>query len=249
VRRGRLRGIVLAALLLVAADAAASDRRAPAAPARAAAPTGPPVAAPADRAALERVLAESGAKTRRRPPGLAAYLGSLVQRAVGWIGNALESAAAAVAVGPALVRIVAWSLATLAAAAVLAAVAAAVRRRRRRPAARRERPAVGASPGGPDPRGAADWRAEIERRLAAGRIAEALAAVWEWLAGALCGAGAEPSWTGGELLAHGRRPDLAPAVARLDAMTYGPRRPRPAEVRELVRGLEQSLDRGAEAAP
>ena len=205
---------------------------------------GDPIATPAfaDGAALERVLAESDVATRRGPPGLWAYVGTLVRRLLAWVGGGLESAAAAVALAPLLVRILAWAVAAAAAAAVVAAVVALVRRRLRRPGARGEPPPPPAAPAGSRARGAGEWRAEIERSLAGGRIAEALAAVWEWLAGALCGAGAEPSWTGGELLAPARRPDLAPAVARLDAMTYGPRRPLPAEVRELVGGLDRGLD-------
>lgn len=215
----------------------------------------PPLAAPApaDRAALDRVLAEAEVATGRRPPGIGAYLAALIRRLLAWIGGGLESAAGAVAFGAVLPRVVAWSAASIAVAAVVAAVLAVLRRRRRRSGAGREEPAAADAPVGPPALGAGEWRAEVERRLAAGRIAEALAAVWSWLARALCGAGAEPSWTGGELLAHARRPDLRPAVARLDAMTYGPRRPPPAEVRELVGGLDRSLGRGlvvgSEAAP
>jgi hypothetical protein len=253
VRRRAVRGIAVAAALLIAAAAGAvaidETVRGGSAPAGVASA----VPAPADRAALDRVLAESGVRTRRPSPGLASYLAFLIRQAIGWVGTGLANAAGAVALAPAVIRVAAWALAALAAAAVAAAVVVALRRRRRRATGGRRRPAVAGAPAGPPARGAGEWLAEIERRLAAGRTAEALAAVWAWLARALCGAGAEPSWTGAELLAHGRRPDLGPAVARLDAMTYGPRPALPAEVRALVGGLERSLGldlgRGAGRGP
>jgi len=212
----------------------------------------PPLAAPApaDRAVVDRVLADADVATGRRPPGLGAYLSTLMRRLFGWIGGGIGRAASAVALAPVVVRVLAWSAAAVAVAALVAAVVALVRRRLRQSGAGGKEPPAADAPAGAPARGAAEWRAEVERRLAAGRIVEALAAVWAWLANALCGAAAEPSWTGGELLAHGRRPDLGPAVARLDAMTYGPRRPPAAEVRELVGGLDRGLGQagGAGAA-
>lgn len=86
-------------------------------------------------------------------------------------------------------------------------------------------------------RDATAWRAELEALLAAGRVAEALSAAWWWLARALAGERADPSWTGRELLSHTGRRDLLPVVRRLEAFTYGGRRPAPAELARLADDL------------
>ena len=88
---------------------------------------------------------------------------------------------------------------------------------------------------------AAGWRAELDRRLAAGRTAEALEAAWWWLARSLAGSRAEPDWTSRDLMTRVGRPDLAGLVRRLDAFIYGPRRPALDDVRGLVARLEEAL--------
>lgn len=88
---------------------------------------------------------------------------------------------------------------------------------------------------------AAGWRGELERRLAAGRAAEALEAAWWWLARSLAGEKAEPDWTSRDLIAAVRRPDLAPLIRGLDGLIYGPRRPAVEDVRGLVGRLEEAL--------
>jgi hypothetical protein len=88
---------------------------------------------------------------------------------------------------------------------------------------------------------AAGWRGELERRLAAGRAAEALEAAWWWLARSLAGEKAEPDWTSRDLIAAARRPDLAPLIRGLDGLIYGPRRPAVEDVRGLVGRLEEAL--------
>ncbi|HKV07780.1 MAG TPA: hypothetical protein VJ725_06570, partial [Thermoanaerobaculia bacterium] len=85
------------------------------------------------------------------------------------------------------------------------------------------------------------WRAELERRLAAGRAAEALEAAWWWLARSVAGDRVEPDWTSRDLLAQTRRADLTDVVRRLDVLTYGPERPGLDEVRTLVGRLEAVL--------
>jgi hypothetical protein len=128
----------------------------------------------------------------------------------------------------------------VAAALVAVALARAARGRRRRAAPAAPGAEVAAPPPGP-PRGVAGWRAELERRLAAGDVAGALEALWWWLARALAGEGADESWTGRELVARSRRRDLLPLVARLDAMAYGPERPEPEAVRRLADGFDARL--------
>jgi hypothetical protein len=134
----------------------------------------------------------------------------------------------------------------LIAGAVLAAIAAlvlllrAVLPRERR---RRSQPGTVVAAGGPAPADfdAAGWRAELERRLAAGRTVEALEAAWWWLARSLAGSRALPDWTSRDLLLHARRPGLAGPLRRLDALTYGPREPSADDLRNLVAGLEEGL--------
>jgi hypothetical protein len=88
---------------------------------------------------------------------------------------------------------------------------------------------------------AAEWRREIDRRLADNRVPEALRATWWWLARSLAGEAAEPTWTGRELLRRSRREDLRELLRLLDAMAYGPHRPAAGEVRRLAQRLEAAL--------
>jgi hypothetical protein len=93
----------------------------------------------------------------------------------------------------------------------------------------------------PAARSAAAWRAELERRLAAGLVAEALEALWWWLARSLASGQVEPAWTSRDLVTRSRREDLRDLVRRLDAFTYGARRPAVEDLRRLVGGLEEAL--------
>ncbi len=246
----RARALAAALAAVIAAGSGIGPRAAAGAIAAEAtrdAPAATVAPAAADRALLARVIEESRVDTRRPDPGWAAYARELIRRWALEIGRILRDLAGSVGIPAGFVRVIAWLLAAVAAAALAAAAVMVVRRRRRR-AAPTAATAGGDGAMGPPP-AAVDWRAEIDRRLAAGRVAEALEAAWWWLARALCGERAEASWTGGELVARGRRPDVAPAVARLDAMTYGPRRPAPAEVRALIERLEQRLVDLPGAAP
>jgi hypothetical protein len=113
-------------------------------------------------------------------------------------------------------------------------------RRRRRPAASGDLAAAAPMPGGLE-LDAAGWRAELDRRLAAERTAEALEASWWWLARSLAGSRALPDWTSRDLVTQAGRPDLAALVRRLDAFIYGPRRPALEDVRGLVDRLAEAL--------
>lgn len=197
------------------------------------------VPAAADRSTLERVIEEAGVVTRRPDPGWGDYAREQSGRLIAWVATRLRDLGDRVGLPGGWLGAAAWVLAALGLIAAGIAALAVLRRRRRRRAS--EAPAsAGATAAEPAPP-ERDWRAEIDRRLAAGRVADALEAAWWWLARALCGERFEASWTGGELVARGRRPDVAPAVARLDAMTYGPRRPAPGDVRALVETLERRL--------
>lgn len=192
--------------------------------------------APADHAVLERVLASSGVERTPVPP-TASYLGELLaalQRAL------VETLLA----GAGRLRVPAWGLwtivGTLAALVVLLVLRAVLRRVRGRHVEGKER-AVAAGLPPAAPRDAAAWRAELERRLAEGRIPEALEALWWWLARSLAGAEAEADWTSRDLVARSRREDLRGLVRRLDAFTYGPARPGAEELRGLLARLEAAL--------
>lgn len=88
---------------------------------------------------------------------------------------------------------------------------------------------------------AAGWRAELDRRLAEGRIPESLEALWWWLARSLAGPEAEPDWTSRDLIARSRRDDLRDLVRRLDLLTYGPFTPGVEDLRGLLGRLEERL--------
>lgn len=134
----------------------------------------------------------------------------------------------------------------LALAGLVLGLAVLVRAIRQRAPGRRGQPtaATSTAPGGsgPEPlRDAGAWRAELEAHLGAGRTLEALRVTWEWLARALAGQAAEPSWTGRELLEHSGRRDLLPQLRRLEAWTYGRSGPDPGDLRRLVAELEGAL--------
>jgi hypothetical protein len=209
----------------------------------------PPIAfrwVAADRALLARVLAESRVERRPEPPD-ASYLRDLVAQLYASLAELLDQASQRLG----LPR---WLLPGVVAALGTAAVALLAwgwwGRRRRAAGDRREEDggaaAVAAVDGDRQAAAsgrwdAAEWRLELERRLAQGSVQEALRATWWWLARSLAGASAEPTWTGRELLRRCGREDLESLVRQLDLMAYGPRRPGTEEVGRLAARLEAAL--------
>jgi hypothetical protein len=206
----------------------------------------PPASAPpslgrlaaADHALVQRVLAANAVDRTPAPPA-SSYFGE-VFRVI------QEAVLQALLRGARMLRLPKPLFLAFAVLAALAAILLIVRallprlRRSRRPpadpAATHELPAAA--------RDAGSWRAELERCLAAGRTAEALLAAWWWLARSLAGSLAEPDWTSRDLVERAPRavrPELAGLVRRLDALTYGPRRPTPEDVTSLVGRLEEVL--------
>jgi hypothetical protein len=185
---------------------------------------------------MERVLASSGVE-RAPVPAESSYVGELGRAAQEALTRALLKAGEALHLSP---RVLWVAVAVLAALVVLLIVRAVVSRLRRRTAGE-EREAVVASPVPAAPRDAAGWRAELERRLAAGRTPDALEALWWWLARSLAGPEAAADWTSRDLVARSRRDDLRDLVRRLDAFTYGPRPPEIEDLRGLVGRLEAVL--------
>jgi len=193
--------------------------------------------APADHALMERVLTESGVERTAVPPETS-YVGELFRAARNALLEALLAGARRLDIPEPVAYAVALGLAALAAFLIARAVIARWKRRRE---AEEGAGSVAALGGPPSARDAAAWRAELERRLAEGRIAEALEALWWWLARSLAGAEAEPDWTSRDLVARSRRDDLRDLVRRLDAFTYGPRPPGVEDLRHLVGRLEEAL--------
>ena len=195
---------------------------------------------PADRALLERVLASSHVQRTPVPPD-SSYLGELFRAVQEAVLGALLAGAERLHVPPWLL----WGIAAVLAVFLALLIARLVlsRVRSRRTGVQRER-TIAEAPPPAAPRDAAAWRAELERRLAEGRIPDALEALWWWLARSLAGAEAEPDWTSRDLVAHAparAREGLRELVRRLDAFTYGPRPPGVEELRGLLGRFEETL--------
>lgn len=192
---------------------------------------------PADRALVERALAESGAERTPVPPE-SSYLGEVARAAQQELTELLLR-------GSEMLLLPAWALVAIALTAAGLAVLLVARALLPGLRDRRTRSEVGTvaalerAPAAA--RDAAAWRAELERRLAEDRVAEALEAAWWWLARSLAGEKAEPDWTSRDLVARAGREDLLDLVRWLDIWAYGPRLPAAAELRGLVGRLEAGL--------
>ncbi len=199
----------------------------------------------ADRALLGRVLAGSRVERRPEPPD-ASYLRDLSASLYAALVKAIERATGRLGLPGWVLSGIAVALAAVV-MALLARAWWARRRRARGSGAGMEGLAADAAAagGGRAAEGeildAAAWRLELQRRLAAQQLPEALRAAWWWLARSLAGAGAQPTWTGRELLRWSRREDLRDLVRLLDRLTYGPRPPVAEEVRQLAARLEAAL--------
>ena len=177
--------------------------------------------------------------------GWSEYLAYLFQRAISGVLSMFVRAFDALPLPPGWPKILAMVVVVLAVLLlVFVAVRAILAHRKKRRAAEDGSPEVietTEDEATERERDAAAWRAELEALLAAGRMGEALRATWWWLARALAGERADPSWTGRELLDHAGRRDLLPAVRRLEAFTYGGRRPEVEELRRLSGELADGL--------
>ena len=209
-----------------------------------AAAVAPPVAFPhhpADHELLQRVMEQERVVRALPDPEWSDYLVNLAGAALDALSALLSPARNALAGLGLSMRTAAAILLALVVAAILAVATIAVLRlvRRHRPAPLPRDTAVEElDPATSDP---ADWRALMEERLRAGRIAEALEAVWWWLAASVSPGPVDPSWTSRELLIRAGRPDLGRWAAALDRMTYGPLPPGHDDVRGLVSALEAAV--------
>lgn len=191
---------------------------------------------PAERAVLERVLAASKVERVPAPPE-ASYIGELFGMMRRALIDLIVKGGEMLNLPRPVYQGIAFGLAALAAILLFRLVFSRLRRR----TARRGEGAVAEIDLPPAARSAAAWRAELERRLGEGHVAEALEALWWWLARSVAAGEAEPAWTNRDLVTRSRREDLRDLVRRLDAFTYGPRRPAVEDLRRLVGGLEEAL--------
>jgi hypothetical protein len=189
---------------------------------------------PADAGVLERALA--GVERTPVPPETS-YLGELFRAARNAVLEAMLRGAEMLNLSAGTLKVIAGILAAVALYLVVRTVLP--RLRRKKPGAQTGE--VSTLPAPAADWDAAAWRAEMESRLAAGQVAQALEAAWWWLARSVAGSRAEPDWTSRDLLAHARRDRLAEPVRRLDAFIYGPRHPQVDDVRQLVARLEEAL--------
>ena len=184
---------------------------------------------------MERVLAASGVERAPVPPETS-YLGELLAAVQRVLFDAFARGSQMLKLPRSAAEWIAGALAVAAALLILRALLPRLRRR-----AREEQGSVAVSGAAPAAWDAAAWRAELERRLAAGQTAKALEALWWWLARSLAGERAAPDWTSRDLVARARREDLRELVRRLDAFTYGPRRPAAEDLRRLLGRLEEAV--------
>jgi len=199
---------------------------------------------PADRELLEQILRESGVGREVSEASWGSYIAHLAERIAGGVFRWTMSGVSALLDASGFWGWVIWALLALAGAALvvwlLRFVLDAFRAGRRRAVTEPEDLALEAGARA-HAVAAAAWRRRLAEHLAAGRIPEALEAVWWWLARSIAAERADPAWTSRELVARAGRPELAPAVATLDVLLYGPRRPAVPEVEAFVHTLEGRL--------
>jgi hypothetical protein len=182
-------------------------------------------------AEVPRLLAAEGLSTRPPAPTLAqwvAEIGELLRNrifgALGWVPDS------------GIVETVFFVLLVVGAALLIGfAISLLLRRRAAVPAA----PGEGEELALPAPSapllGPAQWRARLERSLAAGDAAGALEALWSWLLSALAGESADVrAIAGRRLVRELGRADLLPLVHGLETASYGGRIPDLASLRDLA---------------
>jgi hypothetical protein len=205
----------------------------------------PPITFPpqsADHALLREIIQQERLAHARPDPDWWGWLVELVRAALERLPDVFLPARRALqSLGLSMDTVATLLLALLAALIVAVATIAALRLLRRGTPAPLPRDAMAAEALAAEPREKGAWRASLEAHLREGRMAEALEAVWWWLAASVSRGPVDPSWTSRELLARAGRLDLRPWASLLDRMTYGPQRPAVAEVRHLVDALEGAV--------
>ena len=198
--------------------------------------------AAADRGALERAFAETGARRTPASPSWTSYsqaineaVSRFLQRIVG--GNEAFWASFGEALMWFVLAVIAAGLIVLVVAGIRLLVRSLDRKMTILPRLELETREVP-----PAAQAAREQLArEFEQRLEAGDLAGALHALWWWFARSLGEAPVDPAWTSRELLRARRRADLTAEANELDAMIYGSRQPSPGQARRLYLRLEGSL--------
>jgi hypothetical protein len=196
------------------------------------------VAAPADPAVVQRVIAEAGVESRMPPPDWSTYAEAIVAAFRHWF-HGWGGPVGTLFVGYAwLATAIVSTLAVVIAAWLLVLVIRSARGTR--PGTRRGGQEVHRGPVAPlhDARA---WREELERRLQAGRVGPALEAFWWWFACSLTGrADVERSRTSRELVRESGRREWSEPARELDRWLYGPRRPDIGDLRALLGRFERA---------
>jgi hypothetical protein len=198
---------------------------------------------PGDLDALHAVLARSGVETAMPAPSWTAYLQALAESFARWLSELVGSVARSLGARAEILVPIAWVL--IAAASLLLIVGlvrllAGLWKGTNRPGAGSGTSVRRIAAPAPE-RDRRAWRREVEARLAAGRVKEALEAVWWWLARSLSPDRARASWTSGDLLREAERLDLVPLMGALDALAYAGRPPDVVDVRRLLDSLEAAV--------
>jgi hypothetical protein len=191
----------------------------------------------ADHRLMKRVLEEQAVAQALPAPSWTEYLLHLVRTAV-------EKLLAPFLGALPMAGVARWLLVGLAALATLVTIGLVVRalRRRREGTVLAGDPATTAAPVAVDR--AADpaaWRRRLEEHLGRGDIAEALDALWWWLATSVAREPVDPSWTTRELLARAGRSDLRGFSIALDRLAYAAARPQTGDVRAFLDRLQAAL--------
>jgi hypothetical protein len=204
-----------------------------------------PALAPGDRLLLQQILRDTGVESVPGRPGTADYMLVLARALAERLQRAMEPVAGLFGTH-ASTLLLAAEVFLIGVLALLVFVVIrwivsrrSVRRRRSAEDAASVPPLAGEE--GELARGLEAWASELERHLQAGDARGALKALWWWLARALCGPDADPSWTSRELLDRARRPDLRTFAAAFDRLAYGREAPRVPDVRDLVGRLRSVL--------
>jgi hypothetical protein len=208
-----------------------------------------PELAGADYPLVEKLISESRVSTSAPRPSPSQYVKDLVGTVIAWIGGIVSFSPGMIEL---LALVITWLALLLFGIAIGVLVVLVLRMWRGRPEKSRQPVSDGDLAAHSRHSATSQWDEpescwqELQRALDQGQIADALAALWWWLARAVAGCAADATWTTRQLLAfQGSRvsaqPNLVRLCRQLDRMIYGPRMVRVDEVRELAGDLRSAL--------